>query len=89
MEAVSGLSVLELFLLVAIDRLRRKGKEPLNFEMAFEEYGSLRRGGAYRGADNTAPRQVARRAFDRLLSTSLVAHCDGRCADLKSSRQLA
>lgn len=74
-----GLSVLELFLLVALDRLRRKELESLNFEMAFDEYASLRRGGSYRGVDETAPKRSAFRALERLLSARLVAFEDGRC----------
>lgn len=73
-----GLSILELFLLVALFRLRRKGMEPANFEMAFDEYSSLRRGGSYRGVDETAPRPSAFRAFERLLSASLIAYTDIR-----------
>ena len=73
-----GLSILELFLLVALFRLRRKGMEPANFEMAFDEYSSLRRGGSYRGVDETAPRPSAFRAFERLLSASLIA-----CTDIR------
>ena len=73
-----GLSILELFLLVALFRLRRKGIEPANFEMAFDEYSSLRRGGSYRGVDETAPRPSAFRAYERLLSASLVSYTDSR-----------
>ena len=73
-----GLSILELFLLVALFRLRRKGVEPANFEMAFDEYSSLRRGGSYRGVDETAPRPSAFRAYERLLSAALIAYTDSR-----------
>lgn len=77
-ESVKGLSILELFLLVALFRLQRKGVEQANFEMAFDEYSSLRRGGSYRGVDETAPRPSAFRAFERLLSASLITYCDAR-----------
>ena len=77
-ETVVGLSILELFLLVALFRLQRKGMESANFEMAFGEYSSLRRGGSYRGVDETAPKPSAFRAFERLLSASLIAYCDSR-----------
>lgn len=73
-----GLSVLEIFLLVAFARLRRKGQEAPNFEMAFDEYGSLRRGGSYKGVDDTTPRPSAFRAFERLISAGLVAFNDCR-----------
>jgi len=78
-EAVAGLSILELFLLVALCRLTRKGVSTPNFQMAFDEYSSLRRGGSYRGVDETASKPSAFRAFERLLSASLVAYTDARC----------
>ena len=77
-EAVKSLSVLELFLLVAFARLRRKGQESPNFEMAFDEYSNLRRGGSYKGVDDTAPRSSAFRAFERLISGGLVSFVDSR-----------
>lgn len=73
-----GLSILELFLLVALFRLQRKSIEAANFEIVFDEYSSLRRGGSYRGVDETAPRPTAFRAFERLISASLVAYTDSR-----------
>ena len=75
---MKGLSILEVFLLVAMFRLQRKGVELANFEMAFDEYSSLRRGGSYRGVDETSPRPSAFRAYERLLSSSLLAYCDAR-----------
>ena len=75
---MSGLAILELFLLVALYRLRRKGQEAPNFEMAFDEYSGLQRGGSWRGVDITAPRPAAFRAFERLLTATLIAYSDGR-----------
>lgn len=77
-EAVRGLSVLEVFLLVAFARLRRKGRDSSNFEMAFDEYSSLRRGGSYKGVDDTSPHAAAFRAFERLLASGLIAFTDTR-----------
>ena len=78
-----SISVLEAFLLVAFARLRRKGRETQNFEMAFDEYSSLRRGGSYRGVDDTAPKPLAFRAFERLISAALITFSDSRSAFLE------
>ena len=87
-EAVAGLSILELFLLVALCRLARKGVAAPNFQMAFDEYSSLRRGGSYRGGDETAPKPSAFRAFERLLGASLVAYIDPRSLHLLPTPEL-
>jgi hypothetical protein len=62
--------------------------ETPNFQTAFDEYSSLRRGGSYRGVDETAPKPSAFRAFERLLSASLVAYTDARYLSLLSRHGL-
>lgn len=79
---MAGCSILELFLLVAVERVRRKGQESPNFEMALHEYRSLRRGGGYRGVDDAASRPAAFRAFERLITANLLAYTDPRCVCL-------
>ena len=77
-----------MFLLFALCRLARKGVASPNFQMAFDEYSSLRRGGSYRGVDETAPKPSAFRAFERLLGASLVAYVDSRYLPLPATTSL-
>ena len=78
-----GLSVLELYMLVAVVRLqRRSGASGASFECAFAEYTSLQR--LHRTADAYG-RAAALRAFERLLGAALLEHPGGRyvtCRDM-------
>ncbi len=70
---VAGLSVLEMYMLVAVLRLGRKGHAACNFEQAMEEYGLLNQ--MQRHAD-AHPRPLALRAFERLLAHGLLTPAD-------------
>ncbi|KAK9830634.1 hypothetical protein WJX81_007243 [Elliptochloris bilobata] len=75
-DAVRGLSVLELYMLVAVVRLQRRGGAGgASFERAFAEYSSLQR--LHRTADAYG-RAAALRAFERLLGAALLEHPGGR-----------
>lgn len=77
-DMVRGLSVLELYMLVAVLRLQRRGAPGgASFARAHAEYESLQR--LHRTAD-ACGRPAALRAFERLLLTGLLAHAAGRCA---------
>ena len=76
-DAVRGLSVLELYMLVAVARLQRRGAAGgASFECAFAEYSALQR--LHRTADAYG-RAAALRAFERLLGAALLEHPGGRC----------
>lgn len=71
-----GLSVLELYMLVAVVRLQRRGGAGgASFECAFAEYTALQR--LHRTADAYG-RAAALRAFERLLGAALLEHPGGR-----------
>ena len=70
---VAGLSVLEMYMLVAVLRLTRKGQLPCKFEQAMEEYGLLNQMQRHPDAH---PRPLALRAFERLLACALLTPTD-------------
>jgi hypothetical protein len=76
-DMVHGLSVLELYMLVAVLRLQRRGAPGgASFARAHAEYEGLQR--LHRTAD-ACGRPAALRAFERLLLAGLLAHAAGRC----------
>ncbi|KAK9866078.1 hypothetical protein WJX84_011676 [Apatococcus fuscideae] len=81
---VAGLSVLEMYMLVAVLRLTRKGQLPCNFEQAMEEYGLLNQMQRHPDAH---PRPLALRAFERLLACALLTPTDSS-ARLQPSKGL-
>ena len=68
-------SVLELFILVAIYRLKRRGQDSSNFEMVHDEYCKLLEQG---GSGDRRSKSAALRAFERLIASSLVSYVDSR-----------
>ena len=75
-----GLSVLELYMLVAVVRLQRRGAGGgASFECAFAEYSALQR--LHRTSDAYG-RAAALRAFERLLGAALLEHPGGRCVTI-------
>lgn len=70
-------SILELFILVAMYRLKRNGHDSANFEMVFEEYSKLMEQGNSVDRRNKA---AALRAFERLIGSFLVSYVDPRQA---------
>lgn len=76
--AVSGLSVLELFVLASLARLERRGVGRLTFEAAWGEYAALGRAGA--GADAARGKGAAWAAFERLVEAGLVGLATGNAA---------
>ncbi|GAQ80948.1 hypothetical protein KFL_000670060 [Klebsormidium nitens] len=73
-ESIRGLSVLELYLLIAMKRLEEKERDKYNFNMVFAEYQELR---LYNTAD-VYSRGVSLRAFQHLVGRELVAFADRR-----------
>lgn len=76
MDIVAGLDVLQLFVLVAVLRLHRRGHAAPNFELAWAEYAKT---AGMQHADIYG-RPAAERAFQRLLDAGLLAPADARCA---------
>ena len=74
-EVVGSCSVLELFILVAIYRIKRRGYDSANFEMVHDEYCKLLEQGPT--ADRRS-KAAALRAFEHLIASSLVSYVDGR-----------
>lgn len=72
-EVVGACSILELFILVSMYRMKRNGHESINFEMAFEEYNRLVEQGHSVDKRNRA---AALRAFERLLGSLLISYVD-------------
>jgi hypothetical protein len=75
-DTIAGLDVLQLFILVAVLRLHRRGHGAPNFELAWAEYAKT---GGMQHADIYG-RPAAARAFQRLLDAGLLAPADARCA---------
>lgn len=77
-QAIVSLSVAELFMLVAAQRIHRRSQSPLegvNFEAVWEEYDRLRQ---LRGHADHYSRTVVARAFEALLARRLLTHADPR-----------
>ncbi|KAG0602491.1 hypothetical protein M758_10G017800 [Ceratodon purpureus] len=74
-EALQGLSVLELYLLVCMKRLESKEQETYNFTIVFEEYQHLQE--THKTSDHYS-REIALRAFEHLLERELVVYADFR-----------
>ena len=74
-EVVGGCSILELFILVAMYRIKRNGHDSANFEMVFEEYSKLMEQG---NAVDSRSRTAALRAFERLVGSLLISYVDAK-----------
>lgn len=72
-QMVAGLAILEMYMLVAVLRLGRKGQAACNFEQAMEEYMLLNQMQRHPDAH---PRPLALRAFERLLAMGLLTPAD-------------
>ncbi|GBG84494.1 hypothetical protein CBR_g38777 [Chara braunii] len=72
-------SVLELYLLVAMKRLEVKEKESYNFHMVYAEYDHLQANHVHNSCDRYS-RGVALRAFEHLLERELVTPADVRAS---------
>lgn len=70
---VAGLAILEMYVLVAVLRLRGKGQVACNFEQALEEYMLLNQMQRHPDAH---PRPLALQAFERLLAHGLLTPAD-------------
>ncbi|KAK9836048.1 hypothetical protein WJX84_003886, partial [Apatococcus fuscideae] len=81
---VAALSILEMYMLVAVLRLGRKGQPACSFEQAMEEYVLLNQMQRHPDAH---PRPLALRAFERLLSQGLLTPADAS-ARLQPSKGL-
>jgi len=74
-DMVGSCSVLELFILVSIYRIKRRGHDSANFEMVHDEYRKLLEQG---GSGDRRSKAAALRAFERLIALSLVSYVDNR-----------
>lgn len=74
-EALQGLSVLELYLLVCMKRLESKEQETYNFTIVFQEYQHLQE--THKTSDHYS-REIALRAFEHLLERELIVYSDFR-----------
>ncbi|KAI3431512.1 hypothetical protein D9Q98_004562 [Chlorella vulgaris] len=72
---ISGLPILDLILLVAVHRVRAKGADDFNFEMAHNEFSKYTLHGRH---VDTYSKGAAAKAYDHLLSQGLVAFVDPR-----------
>lgn len=74
-DIVGSCSVLELFILVAMYRIKRRGHDSVNFEMVHDEYCKLMEQG---NTGDKRSKAAALRAFERLLASRLVSYVDSR-----------
>ena len=74
-DMVGSCSVLELFILVSMYRIKRRGHDSANFEMVHDEYRKLLEQG---GSGDRRSKAAALRAFERLVALSLVSYVDDR-----------
>ena len=74
-DIVGSCSVLELFILVAVLRIKRRGHESANFEMVHDEYCKLMEQGS---SGDKRSKAAALRAFERLIAYRLVSYVDSR-----------
>jgi hypothetical protein len=75
---ISSLSILEVFILVALQRLKKQSREEANFEMVWKEYSRLQECSRDASVDSTYSRRAAFRAFERLLGVGLIAFAHSR-----------
>ncbi|BBN01040.1 origin recognition complex subunit 4 [Marchantia polymorpha subsp. ruderalis] len=73
LETLKGLSVLELYLLVVMNRLEGQNREVYNFNTIFHEYERLC--GLHNTCDKYS-RQVSQRAFEHLLDRELINYAE-------------
>lgn len=77
-ETLLGLSVLELFLLVAMRKLQQRQKPAVNFTMVFAEYRSyLAHSRASGGSSDVYSPELSKQAFTTLLQQGLIAQVSG------------
>ena len=74
-DIVGSCSVLELFILVAMYRIKRRGHDSANFETVHDEYCKLMEQGS---TGDKRSKAAALRAFERLIASSLVSYVDSR-----------
>ena len=74
-DIVGSCSVLELFMLVAMYRIKRRGSDSANFEMVHDEYYKLMQQGS---TGDRRSKAAALRAFERLIASGLIAYVDSR-----------
>ena len=82
-DMVSSCSVLELFILVAMYRIKRRGHDSANFEMVHDEYCKLMDQGS---TGDKRSKAAALRAFERLIASSLVSYVDSRSVFVNGAR---
>ncbi|CAN6445904.1 unnamed protein product [Victoria cruziana] len=75
MDCLQDASILELYVLVCMNRLESKGSESYNFNSIMKEYKSLHV--AHQTCDYYAP-QVCLRAFEHLIECQLIGFTDNR-----------
>ena len=74
-DIVGSCSVLELYILVAMYRIKRRGHDSANFELVHDEYSKLMEQG---NTGDKRSKAAALRAFERLLASRLVSYVDNR-----------
>jgi len=77
---MAGLSPLELAMLVAMQRVDERGRDVFNFEMAFDEYRSIRQD----GQGHMWRRRPCLRAFEALAGLGLVRLLDARVLESRT-----
>lgn len=83
-DIVGSCSVLELFILVAMYRIKRRGHDSANFEMVHDEYCKLMEQG---NTGDKRSKAAALRAFERLLASRLVSYVDSRAEEKGGLRE--
>ncbi|CAM6089886.1 unnamed protein product [Calypogeia fissa] len=81
LEALRDASTLELYLLVAMNRLEGKGRDVYNFNTIFHEYEQLT---VSHTTSDKYSREVACRAFEHLVDRELISFTE-RCSTLEFS----
>lgn len=77
---IPSLSILELFIIAAIQRLKKQQQQEVNFTMVWKEYCKLKECSREGHVDSQYNRAAASRAFERLLQLGLIAYSRSRYA---------
>eukprot|EP00884_Botryococcus_braunii_P011000 jgi/Botrbrau1/19901/Bobra.0059s0022.1 len=72
-QMIPSLSILEMFILAALQRLKKQNQPEVNFQMVWKEYSKLKECSREGHVDSQYNRAAACRAFERLMQLGLIA----------------
>jgi Origin recognition complex (ORC) subunit 4 C-terminus len=73
-QMIASLSILEMFILAALQRLKKQNQFEVNFNIVWKEYSRLKDCSRERHVDSQYNREAACRAFERLMQLGLIAY---------------